>query len=216
VSAYYTADYELERAYARQLLNYPSEPALSTSSSQWTTDITPVPDIATEVPTAANGGITGGGKVYTFHIKPGVMWDTTPARQVTASDFVREFKAFFNPISPVGNPGYYTSTIAGLTAYSNAEAAFFKSVKNPTAAQIANFQNTHNISGIKAVDATTLQFTLMAPASDFNDMLAMPFASARRSSTTATCPTACSSTSTPSPMAPTPSAPTWPASRSRS
>ena len=179
VSAYYTADYELERAYARQLLNYPSEPALSTSSSQWTTDITPVPDIATEVPTAANGGITGGGKVYTFHIKPGVMWDTTPARQVTASDFVREFKAFFNPISPVGNPGYYTSTIAGLTAYSNAEAAFFKSVKNPTAAQIANFQNTHNISGIKAVDATTLQFTLMAPASDFNDMLAMPFASAR-------------------------------------
>ena len=29
-----------------------------------------VGDAATEVPTAANGGITQGGKVYTFHIKP--------------------------------------------------------------------------------------------------------------------------------------------------
>ncbi len=179
VSAYYTADYELERAYARQLLNYPSVPALSTSGSAWQQDTVPVPDVATEVPTVANGGVTDGGKVYTFHIKPGVMWDTTPARQVTAADFVREFKAFFNPISPVGNPGYYTSTIAGLTAYSNAEAAYFKNIKNPTAAQIAQFQNTHNISGIKAVDASTLQFTLSAPASDFIDMLAMPFASAR-------------------------------------
>jgi len=179
VSAYYTADYQLERAYTRQLVSYPSVPALSTSGSAWTTDITPVPDIATEVPTAANGGITGGGTVYTFHIKPGVMWDTTPARQVTASDFIREFKAFFNPISPVGNPGYYTSTIAGLTAYSTAESAFFANIKNPTAAQIANFQNTHDISGIKAIDPLTLQFTLTQPASDFIYMLAMPFASAR-------------------------------------
>ena len=48
-----------------------------------------------------------------------------------------------------------------------------------TAAQIANFQNTHNISGLKAVNALTLQITLMAPASDFIYMLAMPFASAR-------------------------------------
>ena len=45
-----------------------------------------------------------GGTVYTFHIKPGVDWNTTPARQVTSQDFLREFKAFFNPVSPVGNP----------------------------------------------------------------------------------------------------------------
>jgi peptide/nickel transport system substrate-binding protein len=181
VQAYYTADYELERIYARQLVSYPSEPYDSTSSAAWKTDTTPVADAATEVPTAANGGISGGGLVYTFHIKPGVDWDTTPARQVTADDFIREFKAFFNPVSPVGNPGYYESTIKGLTAYANAETAFFANPKKeaPTAANIAKFQNSTSIAGLKAVNSSTLQFTLTSPASDFLYMLAMPFASAR-------------------------------------
>jgi peptide/nickel transport system substrate-binding protein len=181
VQAYYTADYELERLYARQLVSYPTVAYTSTSSAAWTTDTTPVPDAATAVPTTTNGGITDGGKVYTFHIKPGVDWDTTPARQVTADDFIREFKAFFNPVSPVGNPGYYESTISGLTAYSNAETAYFANTKAnpPTAANIAKFQNSHTISGIKAVNSSTIQFTLTSPASDFIYMLAMPFASAR-------------------------------------
>jgi len=181
VPSYYTPDYQLERIYTRQLVNYQSVPYSSTSSAGWTTDTTPTADVATQVPTVANGGITGGGKVYTFHIKPGVDWNTTPARQVTADDFIREFKAFFNPVSPVGNPGYYTSTIKGLTAYSTEETAFFANAKKepPTAANIAAFQNSHNISGITAINASTLQFTLMAPSSDFIYMLAMPFASAR-------------------------------------
>jgi peptide/nickel transport system substrate-binding protein len=181
VPAYYTPDYMLERIYTRQLVAYQSVPYTSTSSAGWKTDTTPTADIATQVPTTANGGITGGGKVYTFHIKPGVDWDTTPARQVTADDFVREFKAFFNPVSPVGNADYYTSTIAGLQQYDNAETSYFANTKAhpPTAANIANFQNSHNISGIKAINATTLQFTLTEPSADFIDMLAMPFASAR-------------------------------------
>jgi peptide/nickel transport system substrate-binding protein len=181
VPAYYTPDYMLERIYTRQLVSYPSVPYSSTASAGWTTDTTPVADAATVVPTTANGGITGGGKVYTFHIKPGVDWDTTPARQVTADDFVREFKTFFNPVSPVGNADYYTSTIAGMQQYDNEETAYFANAKaHPaTAANIANFQNTHTISGIKAINSLTLQFTLNYPASDFLYMLAMPFASAR-------------------------------------
>jgi peptide/nickel transport system substrate-binding protein len=181
VSGYYTVDYQLERAYTRQLLQYPTVPYTSTSSTGWTQTTTPAPDAATEVPTAANGGISGGGKTYTFHIKPGVDWNTTPARQVTSQDFLREFKAFFNPVSPVGNPVYYTSTIAGLQTYDNEETAFFANTKTepPTAANIAKFQNTHTISGIKTPNSSTIQFTLMAPASDFLYMLAMPFASAR-------------------------------------
>jgi peptide/nickel transport system substrate-binding protein len=180
VPAYYTADYELERAYTRQLLQYPTVPATSTSSAGWTQDTTPVADIATEVPSTSNGGITNGGKTYTFHIKPGVDWSSTSARQVTADDFIREFKAFCNPVSPVGNPVYYESTIAGLTSYCDAETAYFASkLHAPTAANIASFQNSHTISGLKASDSSTLQFTLSAPASDFLYMLAMPFASAR-------------------------------------
>ena len=79
VPAYYTADYIMERAYARQLLTYPTVPDPTFSSPGWKKDITPVPDIATAVPTTANGGITNGGKTYTFHIKPGVDWNTTPS-----------------------------------------------------------------------------------------------------------------------------------------
>jgi peptide/nickel transport system substrate-binding protein len=180
VPAYYTADYQLEHAYTRQLLSYPTVPYTGTSGAGWTATTTPAADVATQVPTVANGGITNGGKTYTFHIKPGVDWNTTPPRQVTSQDFLREFKAFFNPVSPVGNPVYYTSTIAGLQAYDNAETAYFASKANaPTAANIANFQNTHSISGITTPNSSTIQFTLMAPASDFLYMLAMPFASAR-------------------------------------
>jgi peptide/nickel transport system substrate-binding protein len=181
VPAYYTVDYQLEHAYARQLVSYPTVPYTGTSGAGWTETTTPAADVATEVPTVANGGVTNGGKTYTFHIKPGVDWNTTPARQVTSEDFLREFKAFFNPVSPVGNPVYYTSTIAGLQAYDNEETAYFANAKAhpPTAANIANFQNTHTISGITTPNSSTIQFTLIQPASDFLYMLAMPFASAR-------------------------------------
>jgi peptide/nickel transport system substrate-binding protein len=181
VPAYYTADYELEHTYARQLVNYPTVPYTSTSSAGWLADTTPAADAATVIPTVANGGITNGGKTYTFHIKPGVDWDSTPVRQVTAADFVREFKAFCNPISPVGNESYYESTILGMTAYCNAETAWFANSKThpSTAANIAAFQNSNNIPGVVAVNELTLQFNLTQPATDFLDMLAMPFASAR-------------------------------------
>ena len=181
VPSYYTTDYQLTHAYTRQLLNYPTLPYTSTSGANWDKDITPAPDVAAEVPTVANGGVTNGGKTYTFHIKQGVDWNTTPPRQVTSQDFLREYKAFFNPVSPVGNPVYYESTIAGLTAYANAETAYFANSKaHPqTAANITNFQNTHNISGIATPNPLTIQFTLTAPASDFLYMMAMPFTSAR-------------------------------------
>ena len=180
VPSYYTTDYQVTHAYTRQLLNYPTLPYTSTSDPNWIKDITPAADIATEVPSTANGGITNGGKTYTFHIKPGVDWNTSPPRQVTSQDFLREFKAFFNPVSPVGNPVYYESTIAGLTAYANAETAYFSNKSNaPTAANITNFQNTHNISGITTPNSSTIQFTLISPASDFLYMMAMPFTSAR-------------------------------------
>ena len=72
--AYYTADYLLERAYARQLLSYPYAVPTSLTSAGWKKATTPAADIASVVPSAANGGITNGGKTYTFHIRPGVKW----------------------------------------------------------------------------------------------------------------------------------------------
>jgi len=180
VPAYYTVDYQLERAYTRQLVAYPTDPATSITTPAWTADTTPVADVATVVPTVANGGVTNGGKTYTFHIKSGVDWNSTPARQVTSQDFLREFKAFCNPVSPVGNQTYYVSAIVGFGAYCSAETAYFANKANaPTAANIAKYQNTHGISGIAAPDSMTIQFTLTSAISDFLYMLAMPFASAR-------------------------------------
>jgi peptide/nickel transport system substrate-binding protein len=180
VSAYYTADYMLERAYARQMLAYPYAVPTSINSAGWKKAVTPVADMATVIPSASNGGITNGGKTYTFHIKSGIDWNSSPPRQVTAADFIREFKAFGNPVSPVGNAGYFQDTIAGMTQYMAAEAKFFANKANkPTAANIANFQNTHSISGITAPNSSTLQINLIQPASDFLYIMAMPFTSAR-------------------------------------
>jgi len=47
------------------------------------------------------------------------MWDTSPPRQVTSNDFVLEFKMLCNPVSPVGAPGYFETTIVGMASYCN-------------------------------------------------------------------------------------------------
>ncbi len=173
VSAYYTTDTQLERAYARQLVTY--QP-----SNNWNQAEKIVPDIATEVPTTSNGGITNGGKTYTFHLRTGVMFNTSPPEAVTASDFIREFKRFCNPVAPVGNVTYYESTIAGFTSYCNAENSYFSAKNAPkaTAANIASFQHTHSISGLSAPNPQTLVVHLTQPAADFLNIMAMEFASA--------------------------------------
>jgi peptide/nickel transport system substrate-binding protein len=178
VSGYGTWDYMMERAYTRQLVNYPSGNYDALGDAGWLKDTTPVADAATSVPTAANGGITDNGTTYTFHIKPGVEWNN--GRAVTSQDFEREYLAFGNPVSPVGNSGYFESTISGFTSYFNSETAFFAKKSNkPTAANIAKFQNTHKISGITTPNSSTIVFHLTQPAGDFLDILAMPFNSAR-------------------------------------
>ena len=178
VSAYGTWDYMIEHAYTRQLVQYPTVPYTALGDAGWLKDTTPTADVATQVPTASTGGITDNGTTYTFHIKKGVDWNN--GRQVTSQDFLREYKAFGNPVQPVGNSGYFISTIAGFSKYFNSETAFFaKKANKPTAANIANFQNTHSISGITTPNSSTIVFHLTEPAGDFLDILAMPFNSAR-------------------------------------
>src|SRR4029450_10802236 len=164
-SAYYVASYPLERAFTRQLFSYPA-------SADQTKAITPVPDLASELPTTANGGITANGKTYTIHLRQGVLWNTHPARAVTAADVVLGLKRLCNPVSPVGAPGYYTDTIVGMKAYCDGFAKV-----NGDAASIAAYINGHDVAGVRAVGDSTVVFTLLQPASDFLNILAMPFAS---------------------------------------
>jgi peptide/nickel transport system substrate-binding protein len=167
VSAYYTVSTLLERMFARQLFSY-------ADTASFAGQLTLVPDVATQVPTTANGGITDGGKTLTIHLKKGVDWNTKPARQVTAADFVREFKMLCNPVSPVGAPGYFLSTIVGMQEYCN---GFAKVPANVSA--IASYVNGHSLAGVVATSDLTLTFHLLQPAPDFLNILAMGFCSAR-------------------------------------
>lgn len=166
VSGYVTGSMWLTRTFARQLVTYPP-------ATDFETAISLVPDVARQLPTQANGGISADGLTYTFHLQDGIRWNSSPPRVVTAHDFVRAFKYFCNPVSPVGAPGYYTRTIVGMTQY----CAEFMQVPANTS-DIRRFMTTHEIEGVQAVDASTLVFTLRAPATDFLNLLAMPFASA--------------------------------------
>jgi peptide/nickel transport system substrate-binding protein len=166
-SGYYTVDNILYRSMARQLLTYPAV-------TSFTQQIKLVPDVATAVPTRANGGISADGKTYTLHLRSGVMWNTSPPRAVTAADFEREFKMLCNPASPTGAPGYFTSTIVGMKTYCDG----FAKVKG-TAAAIGAYVNKHALPGVAAPNATTIVFHLTAPAPDFPNILAMSFCSAR-------------------------------------
>ena len=170
LSAYYLPTFILEMAFTRQLVGY--YPSNNTARAT-----TPAPDVASALPTTSNGGLTNGGKTYTFHLRSGVMWNTSPASPVTSADFLREFKWMCNPSLGVGNTLYYVPVIKGMSSY----CADFAKVK-PTASAMTSFTNSHSISGIKTPNSTTIQFNLVQPANDFFQILAMPFASARPAS----------------------------------
>src|SRR5690348_5232020 len=61
--SYYSIGYLGLRMWSRQLFTFPAQPGKTTTA---------VPDIATEIPTTANGGVSKDGKTYTIHIRPGV------------------------------------------------------------------------------------------------------------------------------------------------
>ena len=167
VSAYYTVSSMLERMFTRQLFSY-GDPTGGAAPPPV------VPDIATTVPTTSNGGITDGGKTITIHLRQGVKWNSSPPRQVTAADFVREFKMLCNPSSPVGAPGYFTATIEGMASYCTGFA------KAPgTVSGIASYVNSHSLPGVVATAPLTLTFHLLSSTPDFPYILTMGFCSAR-------------------------------------
>ena len=66
----------IEHAIFGNLLNYASAPGAAGTKI--------IADMATEVPTVANGGITNGGKTYIFHIRPGIKFAPPVNRECTA------------------------------------------------------------------------------------------------------------------------------------
>jgi ABC-type transport system substrate-binding protein len=163
---YETIGSVVERAFARQLLTYPASSNLAKAEAL-------VPDAAASMPMVSADGLT-----YTFTLRPGLMWNTTPPRPVTAQDFQRGILRNCDPtLSPNGNPSYYEATIVGFKTFCS---AFENSSPSESAAARATFINNgmSSVTGIQTPNDTTIVFTLTQPASDFDNILAEGFASA--------------------------------------
>ena len=136
-----------EHCIFNQLLTYQPAPGMPVIGT----------DIATEVPSVANGGITNGGKTYTFHLRHGVMFQAPVSREVTASDFKWSLERMLNPkMSPRAPAGYLYDTIVGVTAFAAGKAP--------------------HVTGIKVIDPYTLEIDLTQPDYVFNDVMSLPFA----------------------------------------
>ncbi len=161
---YETEGFQVDNLYARQLVTYPASTNINTADSL-------VADAASAMPTVSSDGLT-----YTFHLRSGLMWNTTPPRPVTSQDFVLGLKRECDPtIAPNGNAGYYVSTIAGYGAFCT---PFEGQDATESAATRAAYINSTSISGLQTPDSSTLMITLTQPATDFLNIMALPFASA--------------------------------------
>jgi peptide/nickel transport system substrate-binding protein len=158
-AAYYPTSYTLLRMISRQLLSYPA-------TSDEKAAVTPVADLATE-----NAAPTDGGKTYTFTIRDGAKWDTTPARQITGADAERGFKRLCNPVQPSGGIGYFVGVIVGMKEYCDPFAKVA-----PNAKAIGAYVEGHKVSGISST-GNTITIKLIQPAGDFPNILALSFAS---------------------------------------
>jgi peptide/nickel transport system substrate-binding protein len=151
--SYYSIGQLAQRMYQRYLYDYPATPGKTTTTA---------PDLATAAPVISNGG-----KTYTVTIRNGAMWDTSPARQVTAADALRGIERSCNPVQPFGGLPDFESLIVGYQSFCD---GFAKA--GQTTAAIKGYINSHSISGIK-VNGQQISYTLVHPATYFSGMLSM-------------------------------------------
>ncbi|GAA5127335.1 ABC transporter substrate-binding protein [Haloechinothrix salitolerans] len=169
--SYYMLSGQIIRLFTRQLFTYHSVRNLR----DWR-QVTPVPDLAESIPTVENGGLSEDHLTYTITVRPGVYWDTDPRREVTAYDVVRGFKRMCNPVIRSGAIHYFTSTIKGMREFCD---GFTEAVSqhDPTAAELAHYQNSTEIPGVRAESDRVLTIELIRPALDFLHILATTFPS---------------------------------------
>lgn len=137
---------------------------------------TPMPDLAAELPTEANGGISADGRHYRIRLRSNVDWDTPLRRKVTAHDVVRGLKRVVHPTASAFRR-YLTDTVEGVADYCMAYDTAFAD-REPTAPDLAQFHVTHPIAGLRAVDVRTVEIDLIQPTRDLPHILASCFTAA--------------------------------------
>ncbi|MDQ6929497.1 MAG: peptide ABC transporter substrate-binding protein [Candidatus Eremiobacteraeota bacterium] len=102
---------------------------------KWDAANQPVPELATEVPARANGGISADGKTITYHLHKGVVW--SDGKPFDADDVVFTEQAVLNPannavsrggwdlITKLDEPDKYTVVFHLKKPYSSALVTFF-------------------------------------------------------------------------------------------
>lgn len=138
--------------------------------------VDPAPDVALEIPTVENGGLSEDGRTYRLRLRRGVFWDAQGARELTAGDIVRGLKRVAHPTAAHARR-YLTATIEGMREYCAAYDARFAGTQ-PTAPDLAQFQAAHEVSGVRAPDPHTVELRLAEPANDLPHILATGVAAA--------------------------------------
>jgi peptide/nickel transport system substrate-binding protein len=153
---YYTVGYENLRMWDRPLMSYPALAGKTTSV---------VPDLAAAAPTVSDGGLE-----YTFTIRKGVMWNTSPARQVVAADVARGLERSCNPVKPSGATPDYAPLIVGFAQYCTALEG-----TQGTLSAINGYIKSHSIPGIvlDPSNPLTISFKLTHPATYFPALTAL-------------------------------------------
>ncbi|HZE03845.1 MAG TPA: ABC transporter substrate-binding protein [Solirubrobacteraceae bacterium] len=114
--SYFSLDYSVMYATQRTLFIYPPNQTANVA-----------PDLATAVPTVANGGITDGGKTITIHIQPNVKFSPPVNRTVTSKDVAYAIERGWNP--NVGNA--YMTYFAALKGASSAKGGAIPGITTP-------------------------------------------------------------------------------------
>ncbi|ATY12035.1 ABC transporter substrate-binding protein [Amycolatopsis sp. AA4] len=169
-TAHHDSTRQLTRLFARCLFGYRAEPDLR----NWQA-IAPLPDLAADIPSTYNTGMGARHVNNVVHLRPGVFWDTVPPRPVTSHDVVRGLKRLGNPVHRPAALPCFTSTIRGMAEFCAGYRDAF-GPGDPTARDLADYQNSHDIPGVFALDDESLVIELTRPALDFAHLMALPCA----------------------------------------
>ncbi len=124
------------------------------------------PDLAGEMPSIDNGGISKDGKTYTIKLRKDLKWSDGQA--LTSQDVVYGFQRLLDPKTAAPYASNFNS-IAGARDYSTA----FGTKAAPKTPSDADLAAMRSAVGVTAKDATTVVFNLTAPSVSFLNQLAL-------------------------------------------
>lgn len=153
-----------------QLANIVSETTLSkplfAGLFTYDKDLNIIPNVATEIPTVANKGVSDDGMTYTIHINKDAKW--SDGRVVGAADFVYSMQRAMDPKTASPYASFFYG-IAGAQDYNQAMGTS-AAPKNPSAADLAALRAK---VGVSAKDERTVVYQLTQPNPSFLNLLAL-------------------------------------------